>query len=58
MRTDIAGANGAGLDCLLVAGGIHAEEFAGGGKLDLARIETAAAIAGVQPTLAAARFDW
>jgi HAD superfamily hydrolase (TIGR01459 family) len=58
MRTDIAGANGAGLDCLLVAGGIHAEEFAGAGKLDLDRIETAAAVAGVRPTLAAARFNW
>jgi HAD superfamily hydrolase (TIGR01459 family) len=58
MRTDIAGANGAELDCLLVAGGIHAEEFAGTGRLDLDRIETVAAVAGVRPTLAAAKFNW
>ena len=58
LRTDIAGANGAGLDCLLVAGGIHAEEFSGAGRLDLDRIETAAAVSGVRPTLAAAKFNW
>jgi HAD superfamily hydrolase (TIGR01459 family) len=27
LRTDVAGAVGAGIDCVLVAGGIHAEEF-------------------------------
>jgi len=58
MRTDIAGANGAGLDCLLIAGGIHAEEFVGANGLDLGRIETAATVAGVRPTMAATRFNW
>jgi HAD superfamily hydrolase (TIGR01459 family) len=58
LRTDIAGANGAGLDCLLIAGGIHADEFVGTNGLDLVRIETAATVAGVRPTSAAARFNW
>ena len=40
LRTDIAGANAAGLDSLLVAGGIHAEELEvdAGGPLDPARV--------------------
>ncbi len=59
LRTDIAGANGAGLDSLLIAGqGIHADEFAPTGSLDLARIETAAAGAGVRPSTTATRFIW
>lgn len=43
LRTDIAGAAGAGIDSLLIAGGIHADEFGitGGGAPDLVRIETA-----------------
>jgi HAD superfamily hydrolase (TIGR01459 family) len=58
LRTDIAGANGAGIDSLLIAGGIHAPEFAPGGALDLDRIAAAAAKAGVRPTMVAARFSW
>jgi HAD superfamily hydrolase (TIGR01459 family) len=59
LRTDIAGANGVGLDSLLIAGqGIHADEFAPGGTLDFGRIETAAETAGVRPTITAARFGW
>jgi HAD superfamily hydrolase (TIGR01459 family) len=59
LRTDIAGANGAGLDCLLIAGqGIHVDEFAPAGTPDLERIEAAAARAAVQPTMTAARFTW
>jgi len=59
LRTDIAGANGAGLDSLLIAGqGIHADEFAPGGTLDLARIEDAAAAAGARPAMTAALFNW
>jgi HAD superfamily hydrolase (TIGR01459 family) len=57
-RTDIAGANGAGIDSLLIAGGLHAAEFAPGGRLDLGAIAAAAATAGVHPTAAAARFNW
>lgn len=43
LRTDIAGAAGAGVDSLLIAGGIHAEEFGvlGGQRPDSARIEAA-----------------
>ena len=54
LRTDIAGANGAGIDSLLIAGqGIHADEFAPNGAPELARIEAAAAIAGVRPSMTA-----
>ncbi len=39
LKTDIAGANAAGIDALLVTGGIHEAEFAGpGGAPDPARI--------------------
>lgn len=59
LRTDIAGANGAEIDSLLIAGqGIHVEEFAPTGALDLARVEAAAAVAGVKPTMVSARFNW
>src|SRR5689334_8790723 len=43
LRTDIAGAAAAGLDSVLIAGGIHAEEFGakGGETPDLPRIDAA-----------------
>ncbi len=52
LRTDIAGANGAGIDGLLVLGGIHQEELKGG---DLASV---VARAGVAPTAAVPHFAW
>ena len=58
LRTDIAGATGAGIDSLLVAGGIHAGEFLVDGRLDLGRIETAAEAEHVRPSAVAARFNW
>jgi HAD superfamily hydrolase (TIGR01459 family) len=60
LRTDIAGAAGAGIPSLLVAGGIHAAEFrAADGSLDRGRIAAAlAATAGAAPIGAAARFAW
>ncbi|HML10859.1 MAG TPA: TIGR01459 family HAD-type hydrolase [Stellaceae bacterium] len=59
LRTDIAGANGVGLDSLLIAGqGIHVDDFAPGGALDLARIAAAASAAGVRPTMVGPRFSW
>jgi HAD superfamily hydrolase (TIGR01459 family) len=58
LRTDIAGANGAGIDSLLIAGGLHAREFAPGGRLDLACIADASKAAGVRPGTAAFRFNW
>jgi HAD superfamily hydrolase (TIGR01459 family) len=60
LRTDIAGAAGAGLDSLLIAGGIHAEEFGtvGGGAPDLARIEAALRDASYCPVTVAWGFRW
>ena len=34
VRTDLAGANGAGIECLFVTRGIHAQDFAGVGAID------------------------
>jgi HAD superfamily hydrolase (TIGR01459 family) len=51
LRTDIAGANNAGLESLLVVGGIHREEFAGSdGTIDPAKITAACKTAGAWPT--------
>jgi HAD superfamily hydrolase (TIGR01459 family) len=59
LRTDIAGANGAGIDSLLIAGqGIHVDEFAPNGTPDPARVAAAAAAAGVKPTIVGPRFNW
>jgi HAD superfamily hydrolase (TIGR01450 family) len=58
LRTDIAGAAGAGIDSLLVAGGVHAAEFSRDGALDKARIEAALAEANVRPVAVAPRFVW
>ena len=60
IRTDISGACGSGLDSVLVAGGIHAEEFGtiGGQRPDLARIETALRQACCRPVAVAASFCW
>jgi HAD superfamily hydrolase (TIGR01459 family) len=60
LRTDIAGANRAGIDSLLIAGGIHAEEFglAEGEIPDPARLQATLAHSTARPTAAAARFVW
>lgn len=60
LRTDIAGANGAGIDSLLVTGGIHAEEFeiAGSARPDADRVHRAAAVSGARPTAILPRFSW
>jgi len=58
LRTDIAGAAGAGLDSLLIAGGIHAAEFTADGALDLRRIAAALADRGMSPVGTAAGFVW
>jgi HAD superfamily hydrolase (TIGR01459 family) len=60
LRTDIAGANGAGIDSVLVAGGIHSEEFglAEGRLPDRQRLEQAVAASGQRPTAAMAHFRW
>ncbi|MBV9862874.1 MAG: TIGR01459 family HAD-type hydrolase [Alphaproteobacteria bacterium] len=60
LRTDIAGAAAAGLDSLLIAGGIHAAEFGGGinQALDLECVSTALDRAGLKPIGVARRFRW
>jgi HAD superfamily hydrolase (TIGR01459 family) len=58
LRTDIAGAGAAGIDSLLIAGGVHAAEFEAGGALDLDRIEAAIAESGTRPIGVARRLIW
>ncbi|HXZ00256.1 MAG TPA: TIGR01459 family HAD-type hydrolase [Stellaceae bacterium] len=60
LRTDIAGANAAGIDSVLVTGGIHAEELGltPGGLPDPGRIEAAIAVSGHRPDAAIAQFRW
>jgi HAD superfamily hydrolase (TIGR01459 family) len=60
LRTDIAGAAAAGIDSLLVAGGIHAEEFgmAADEGPDLDRIRAALLAGGYRPVAVAGRFSW
>ena len=58
-RTDIRGANGAGLDSLLVTHGIHRDDLCdAGGTPDAARIAHEAALAGAIPTWACGLFEW
>ena len=59
LRTDIAGAAGAGIPSLFIAGsGIHGAEFTSDGRLDLDRVEAAIREAGVSPIGVAAAFVW
>jgi ribonucleotide monophosphatase NagD (HAD superfamily) len=58
LRTDIAGAAGAGIDSLLVVSGIHAAEFSRDGALDRDRIAAAIADSGTSPVGVAPGFVW
>ena len=60
LRTDIAGAAGAGIDAVLVASGIHAEEIGltPATPLDAARIATLAAAHGSVPMATIHDFRW
>src|SRR5438105_3407582 len=60
LRTDIAGAAGAGLDSVLIADGIHAEEFGTTGERapDLARIEAALRESGHNPVAVGWSLCW
>ena len=60
LRTDIAGAAGAGIDSLLIAGGIHAEEFGTTGERapDLGRVEAALRESGYDPVGVAWSLCW
>ena len=60
LRTDIAGANAAGIASLLVTGGIHAEELgtSAGQQPDLDRLMEAITRSGHTPDAVIARFRW
>jgi len=60
LRTDIAGAAGAGIDSVLIVGGIHADEFgaAGGQPPDPMRIEKALREGSYSPVGVALNFCW
>jgi HAD superfamily hydrolase (TIGR01459 family) len=59
LSTDIAGAAAAGLDSLLIAGGVHAEEFAAAdGAPDLRRVGAALAEVSYRPIAVARRLRW
>ncbi len=60
LRTDIAGAAGAGIDSLLIAGGIHAKEFGmvGEREADLSLIEAALTAGCYHPIGVASHFSW
>ena len=60
LRTDIAGAAGAGIDSVLIAGGIHADEFCAmdGQPPDLERIAAALREASYCPVAVARSFCW
>lgn len=60
LRTDVAGANAAGIDALLVTGGIHREELgaAWGEACDPARLAALAVASGHRPRAAVPRFAW
>jgi HAD superfamily hydrolase (TIGR01459 family) len=60
LRTDIAGAAGAGIDSLLIAGGIHAEEFGKAGEPapDLRRIQGVLRESGYNPVGVAWSLCW
>ena len=60
LHTDIKGANAAGLDSVLVTGGIHAEELGitWGEVPDPVRLDELVRFHGETPTAAMAKFDW
>jgi HAD superfamily hydrolase (TIGR01459 family) len=58
-RTDVAGANGAGIDCLLIAAGLDAKILLDpDGTVDSAALDRLAAEWGLWPRWTAARFEW
>lgn len=56
LPTDVAGANAQGLDCLFIAGGIHAAELAGDAGLDPAKVDAFLAAAGLSARYAMAEL--
>jgi ribonucleotide monophosphatase NagD (HAD superfamily) len=53
VRTDLAAAQGLGVDALFIAAGIHVDEVAAGGEIDAARLEALFAPPGTPPAIAA-----
>ncbi len=60
MRTDIKGARGAGIDSVLIGGGIHAEEWglASGQAPSPEQIEAVSELHGFSPTFVTAHMVW
>jgi HAD superfamily hydrolase (TIGR01459 family) len=60
LRTDIAGAEAAGIPAALVLGGLHAEDFGAvaGRQPDLAKVEAACKAANVRPGVLVPAFTW
>lgn len=59
LRTDIAGANAAGIDGMFVMGGLHANEFdANGGKSPAEVLAAMVESSGHRPIAAVQRFNW
>jgi HAD superfamily hydrolase (TIGR01459 family) len=60
LRTDVAGANAAGIDVALVTGGIHREELGGawGTDADPVRLNAAVEASGHRPTIAIPSLRW
>lgn len=60
LRTDIAGASGVSIDSVLIAGGIHAEEFGLGASAvpDAGRLAAAITESGHTPNFVMLRFAW
>ena len=58
-RTDVAGAKGVGIDCLLIAAGVNAGTLiAADGSVDAAALEGSATERNLWPRWTGARFEW
>lgn len=58
LRTDIAGATAAGIDSVLITGGIHAREVMPDGDLDEQALTRICEEANLQPVAAMTELDW
>ncbi len=58
LRTDVAGARGAGLGALFVASGIHAGELMGGAGVDMERLAALCGGQGIWPMGVLDAFRW
>ena len=58
VRTDVAGAEAAGIDCLFVTNGIHGDELGARDNPDLAKLAAMFAEAGVAPKAVTTRLAW